>query len=139
MSPDVAWDFFSAPANLCLITPPHMGFEITSGVPPRMYAGQIISYRVGVFPGIRVNWVSEITQVQEPRYFVDEQRCGPYRMWHHEHWLLPTDDGKLLMKDVVSYQLPGGWLGRLLQPLVGRELIKIFTFRQQTLAAQFPP
>jgi len=73
-----AWEFFSSPANLSKITPPQMGFIITSGKPAKMYPGQIISYKVSPFPGFTTNWVTEITQVQEKRFFVDEQRCPAF-------------------------------------------------------------
>ena len=81
-----AWDFFSAPENLSVITPDYMNFTITSGFDEKvMFPGQIITYRVSPFKGIRSNWVTEITQVVKEKYFVDEQRFGPYSLWHHEH------------------------------------------------------
>ena len=80
-----AWDFFSDPGNLPRITPPWLGFEVTSEPPPRMYPGMVLTYRVRPLLGIPVSWMTEITQVSEPEYFIDEQRFGPYRLWHHEH------------------------------------------------------
>lgn len=132
-----AWDFFSSPGNLSKITPEHMGFRITSGTPGKMYEGQIITYKVSLFPGIRTNWVTEITQVSEGRYFVDEQRFGPYRMWHHVH-LFEEQNGGVLMTDRVSYKLPLGLLGRMAHSLfVKNQLKQIFTFREACLSQIF--
>lgn len=132
-----AWDFFSSPGNLSKITPEQMGFRITSGIPGKMYEGQIITYKVSPFSGIRTNWVTEITQVSEGHYFVDEQRFGPYRMWHHVH-LFEEQNGGVLMTDRVSYKLPFGFLGRIAHSLfVKNQLKQIFTFREAYLSKMF--
>ena len=132
-----AWDFFSSPGNLSKITPDHMGFEITSGIPAKMYTGQIITYKVSPFLGIKTNWVTEITHVAEGRFFVDEQRFGPYRMWHHEHHFEMKDDG-VLMTDRVSYRLPFGFLGRIAHTLfVKNQLRQIFEYREAYLSMVF--
>ena len=134
---DEAWNFFSSPGNLSKITPQHMGFQITSGEPAKMYPGQIITYRVSPFPGITTNWVTEITHVSEGRFFVDEQRFGPYRMWHHEHHFENRDNG-VLMTDRVSYKLPFGVLGRMAHFLfVRKQLNQIFAFRKEYLDRMF--
>lgn len=133
ISIDKAWEFFSSPANLSKITPSNMGFKITSGVPEKMYAGQIITYVIGLLPGVKSNWVTEITQVKEKKFFIDEQRYGPYKMWHHEHRF--EEKGKeVMMKDKVSYKLPFGILGALAHSLfIKRQLKTIFNYRFQTL------
>jgi ligand-binding SRPBCC domain-containing protein len=132
-----AWDFFSSPGNLSKITPPHMGFIITSGVPAKMYPGQIITYKVSPISGIRTNWVTEITHVADHSFFIDEQRFGPYRMWHHEHHFETQGDG-VLMTDRVSYKLPFGILGRIAHALfVRRQLEQIFEFREECLERMF--
>jgi ligand-binding SRPBCC domain-containing protein len=132
-----AWDFFSSPGNLSKITPEHMGFIITSGTPKKMYTGQIITYKVAPFPGFKTNWVTEITHVSEQRFFVDEQRFGPYRMWHHEHHFEVQDNG-VLMTDRVSYKLPFGILGRIAHGLfVKKQLTQIFAFREKILNQLF--
>lgn len=132
-----AWDFFSTPINLEKITPQHMGFMITSELPPKMYMGQIISYKVGVLPGIKTNWVTEITHVEQDKFFVDEQRFGPYSMWHHEHHFEEEEDG-ILMTDKVTYKIPFGVLGHLAQSLfVKRQLKEIFEYRRQALEEMF--
>jgi len=124
-----AWDFFSSPGNLSKITPDHMGFIITSGTPEKMYPGQIITYKVAPFPGLKTNWVTEITHVTDQSFFVDEQRFGPYRMWHHEHHFEVQRNG-VLMTDRVSYKLPFGIFGRIAHALfVRRQLKQIFEFR----------
>jgi ligand-binding SRPBCC domain-containing protein len=130
-----AWDFFSTPGNLKEITPPHMGFEITSGTPGKMYAGQMISYVVKPIAGIPLTWVTEITHVREPYYFVDEQRSGPYKIWHHEHLFRETNGG-VEMRDLVHYALPA--FGSLMNKIfVRKELEKIFSFRKAKLEALF--
>jgi ligand-binding SRPBCC domain-containing protein len=133
-----AWDFLSSPANLKKITPPEMGFEITSDYKgEKMYAGQIISYIVKPLAGIPMRWVTEITHVAEPRYFVDEQRFGPYAMWHHKHFIEKSENG-VIMRDVVHYAIPMGIIGQLLNTLVIRKKIKaIFDYRFKKLEAMF--
>ncbi len=124
-----AWDFFSSPGNLAKITPQHMDFIITSGTPAKMHPGQIISYKVAPFPKFKTNWVTEITHVSEGRFFVDEQRFGPYRMWHHEHHFEIQEKG-VLMTDRVSYKLPFGIFGRIAHALFVKEQLKqIFSYR----------
>ena len=133
-----AWKFFSAPQNLSDITPSHMGFQITSRINNyEMYPGQIISYRVFPFPGIGTNWVTEISHVKDEEYFVDEQRFGPYAMWHHEHHFLSIPGGTEII-DQVSYKLPLGFIGQLLERLIVRRKLKeIFDFRQKKLMEFF--
>ena len=132
-----AWDFFSSPVNLAKITPEHMGFNITSGIPPKMYRGQIITYKVSPIPGIKTSWVTEITHVDEGKYFVDEQRFGPYRMWHHEHHF-EVQNGGVLMTDRVSYKLPFGIFGRFAHFIfIRRQLELIFAYREKCLESIF--
>lgn len=114
-----------------------MGFKVTSINESEIYPGQIITYQVGIFPLIKSNWVTEITHVSAPAYFVDEQRFGPYRMWHHEHHFQQTANG-VVMKDKVSYKMPLGLLGRIVHQLfVKQKLLKIFVFRQEVLERFF--
>jgi ligand-binding SRPBCC domain-containing protein len=137
---DTVWHFISRPENLGRITPPHMGFHIiTQAVPAVMYPGMIIGYKLSPLPGLRLTWVTEITHIREREYFVDEQRVGPYSMWHHEHKIEPVADG-VLMTDIVSYQLPFGPLGSLAHGLfVKRQLQSIFEYRRQAVDALFGP
>ncbi len=123
------WDFFSSPGNLQKITPKYMGFDVLTEVPEKMYEGLMIEYRVRPLLGIPMNWITEITHVEEHQFFVDEQRKGPYRIWHHEHHFETVDNG-VLMSDIVSYELPFGILGKIAHPiLVQRKLNEIFDFR----------
>jgi ligand-binding SRPBCC domain-containing protein len=132
-----AWDFFSDPRNLAVITPPDMGFEITSAVPDRAHAGLIIAYRVRPMLRIPVQWVTEITHLDEGKYFVDEQRLGPYQLWHHEH-LFTEVPGGTYMRDIVHYALPFGPLGDVLDHLVVRRRVEsIFAFRRRVLDQRF--
>ena len=133
-----AWDFLSTPANLKIITPAYMGFEMTSlHHGNSMYAGQIITYVVRPIVGIPLDWCTEITHVQKPDYFVDEQRFGPYSFWHHQHKLKEIERG-VLMEDIVHYKLPLGFLGRWANMLlVQNQLEEIFEFRRKKLIELF--
>ncbi len=128
-----AWAFFSNPANLCRITPTWLDFRLTCPPPAPMYAGQILTYTIRPLPGLRLRWVTEITHVREPRFFVDEQRMGPYRFWHHQHLFRETLQG-VEMTDLVHYALPLGLLGDVAHALWARNrLIAIFDFRRRLL------
>ncbi|MDO6759215.1 SRPBCC family protein [Tamlana sp. 2_MG-2023] len=138
ISLEEAWSFFSDPKNLAKITPPKMGFEITSEVDKTAYPGQIITYNIGVLPGVLQSWVTEITEVKRHEFFIDEQRFGSYKMWHHEHFFERLFNGKTLMRDKVSYKLPFGFLGRLAHRVyVKNELKTIFNYRFSILEARF--
>ncbi len=132
-----AWEFLSDPANLKVITPPAMGFEILVGADRPMFSGQIIQYKVHPFPGYSTKWVTEITHVKEGSYFVDEQRFGPYVLWHHKHFINETEGG-IEMEDIIDYKLPFGILGQWAHPLmVKKQLTAIFKFREETLENLF--
>jgi len=132
-----AWEFFSDPRNLERITPPSLGIEITSDLPAKMHPGMIVTYRVRPFPGFPVRWVTEITHVREPVLFVDEQRFGPYRFWHHQHHFREIEEGVEVI-DRVHYALPFGFAGWLLGAgIVRRELAEIFSFRKRFLEETF--
>lgn len=135
---DQVWDFISSPANLKKITPGYMGFNITSKLlSEKMYPGMIISYKVSPVLGIKMTWVTEITQVKEKEYFVDEQRVGPYSMWHHEHKIEPIEGG-VLMTDIVSYQPPFGILGSIANSiLIKNQLKEIFDYRVTAVEKMF--
>lgn len=136
---DEAWDFISSPANLKMITPEYMGFEITSEFNrEKMFSGMIVRYNVKPVFGLPIRWVTEITHVEEPYYFVDEQRFGPYKFWHHKHFLRETADG-VEMTDVVHYALPFGPFGAMVHPILVRpKLEDIFRYRRKILAKIFP-
>ncbi|MCG8321753.1 MAG: SRPBCC family protein [Cytophagales bacterium] len=133
-----AWDFFSSPGNLKKITPAKMGFDIISeGSDEPMYPGMIIRYIVRPTLNFPIHWVTEITHVGRPYYFVDEQRFGPYAFWHHQHKFKPTDNG-VLMEDEVNYALPLGILGKIAHwAFVKKQLNEIFDHRYETLANYF--
>ncbi|MDA9250320.1 SRPBCC family protein [Flavobacteriaceae bacterium] len=134
---DQAWDFLSDPNNLKTITPDYMGFEILSGAEKKMYAGQIIQYIVTPVMGIPTKWVTEITHVKEGEYFVDEQRFGPYALWHHKHFIRPIENG-VEMEDIIDYKIPFGTLGRLAHPIIVKpKLNEIFDYRQKKLIELF--
>lgn len=132
------WDFISSPVNLKEITPEHMGFLVTGNTgAEKMYPGMIITYKVSPLLGIKLNWVTEITHVRDYEYFVDEQRIGPYSMWHHQHKIEPIEGG-ILMTDIVTYQPPLGFLGAIANSLlIAKQLSKIFDFRTIALEKRF--
>lgn len=127
---DTAWDFFSNPQNLETITPGKMGFKtISKHHGDKMYAGQIIEYQVSPILGIPLYWMTEITHVEDKEYFVDEQRYGPYGMWHHQHHF-KTIEGGVEMTDIVHYKLPLWFLGDIAYSLfVKKQLGQIFEYR----------
>jgi len=135
---DEIWDFISSPKNLKRITPDYMGFDITTPhTYEKMHPGMIITYRVSPLLNIKTNWVTEITHVKEKVYFVDEQRAGPYKIWHHEHRIEPIEGG-VLMTDLVTYQPPMGFLGSIANKLFIRKKIReIFDYRRRALEEIF--
>jgi ligand-binding SRPBCC domain-containing protein len=137
ISREQAWQFLSDPKNLKVITPDYMGFNIQSGADRTMYAGQIIEYIVTPILGIKNRWVTEITHVVDQEYFVDEQRFGPYALWHHKHFIREIEGG-VEMEDLLHYKLPYGFLGQLAHPfLVKPKLDEIFEYRKNKLVKLF--
>ena len=134
---DEAWQFFATPKNLNEITPSDMVFEIVSELPEKMYAGMLINYRLKPMLNIPINWCTEITHIKESEYFVDEQRQGPYKMWHHEHHFKAVDGG-VLMTDILHYDI-GKWIvGSIAGKLfVDKKVKAIFEYRTAMLQTYF--
>jgi ligand-binding SRPBCC domain-containing protein len=138
ISLEQAWAFFADPCNLCRITPGWLCFTVTCDPAP-MYAGQILTYTIRPLPLVSMQWVTEITHVREPSFFVDEQRMGPYRFWHHQHSFRKVPGG-VEIEDVVHYALPLWRLGDVIHPfLVRGRLERIFDFRFAALEERFTP
>ncbi|WP_035612120.1 SRPBCC family protein [Haloferula sp. BvORR071] len=136
-----AWDFFSSPRNLDALTPPDVGMEILRCDSERMHEGQIISYRIRLAPLIHVTWVTEIKAVEEGRSFIDEQRFGPYKFWHHRHSFEAVPDG-VKVGDIVHYMMPFGPLGEVVHTLFARRKLEaIFDYRAKAMGRRFgtPP
>ena len=132
-----AWDFLSSPDNLELITPKSMDFNITDWDERKAYPGQIIQYTVRPIFGFKINWVTEITQVKDKEFFIDEQRFGPYSFWHHKHFIKEIDGG-VLMEDVIHYKIPLGPIGVLLNFLfINSKLNSVFKYREVELIKNF--
>ena len=138
VSLEKAWHFFSRPDNLKDITPANLGFKIISAHGgEQMYAGQVIEYTVRPLAGIPVYWMTEITHVKDKEYFVDEQRYGPYSLWHHQHHFKAIDGG-VEMTDIVHYKIPYWFFGTIANSLfVGRQLKEIFDFRFKAVEERF--
>ena len=135
---DTIWDFASSPANLKEITPDYMLFNITSNdLPEKMYPGMIISYEVSPLLNIKINWLTEITQVKDKSFFIDEQRMGPYKMWHHQHIFEEQNDG-VLMTDIVTYIPPFGIVGDIANAFfIKKQLRNIFDYRYKVMDEKF--
>lgn len=139
LSINACWAFFSDPLNLPKIIPHWVSFTVACSPARETYAGQILQYTLRPMFGIPFHWTTEITHCHPPDFFVDEQRLGPYRFWHHQHTFTPVSDSETRVEDLVHYALPLGVLGRALEPwLVRPRLEKIFDHRMQTLARLFP-
>tara|TARA_B100001996_G_C18559265_1_gene553948 strand:+ start:415 stop:894 length:480 start_codon:yes stop_codon:yes gene_type:complete len=124
------WEFASSPKNLKQITPDYMLFNITSENQDKMYPGMIISYQVAPILKLKLNWVTEITHVIENNFFVDEQKIGPYALWHHQH-LFEVVDKRVKMTDIVTYKPPFGFIGRLANTLfIEKQIKSIFEYRR---------
>ena len=127
------WEFASTPTNLKKITPDYMLFNITSKIKNKIYPGMIISYHVAPILNIKLNWVTEITQVCEKKYFIDEQRIGPYSLWHHQH-IFEKEGNKVKMTDIVTYKPPFGLIGRIANSLfIKKQLESIFEYRRNKM------
>lgn len=138
ISIEEAWDFFSIPENLNRLTPEDMSFEILSGGGERTFAGHVICYTVRPLLNIPMRWVTEIVESEDGRYFIDEQRFGPYRFWHHLHRFTPGDGG-VWMDDVLHYVLPAGPIGEVMGALMLHAKVDgIFTYRGDALKQIFP-
>ena len=138
LSLEKAWEFFTLPTNLDKITPKEMEFHITNNPPNKTYKGQIITYKIGALPFIKSNWITEITHLEEQKFFVDEQRFGPYAMWHHEHHFKALSENEVLMTDIVNFKLPFGILGDLIAGNYIKNKVKfIFESRYKILEKSF--
>jgi ligand-binding SRPBCC domain-containing protein len=135
---DAVWDFISSPMNLKEITPDYLGFLVTSNNNEiKMYPGMIITYKVSPLLGIKLSWMTEITHVKDKKYFVDEQRVGPYSLWHHQHKITAIEGG-VLMTDIVTYQPPFGFLGAIANTLIIKSKLKeIFDYRTVAVEKRF--
>lgn len=136
---DEVWHFFSRPENLDAITPEDMSFQILTKLDPQqpMYQGMIIQYKVSPFPGVKMDWTTEITHVRDRVYFIDEQRFGPYALWHHQHHFAEVDNG-VQMKDILHYKVPYGFIGTIADKLfVESRINQIFTYREKAIRKIF--
>ena len=139
ISLDAAWDFFSHPKNLAVMTPEYLNLKFTNELyGDEMYPGQVMTYNVRPVLGIPMFWMTEITHVVPKKFFVDEQRFGPYAMWHHQHHFEEVEGG-VLMTDLIHYKAPLGFLGDVAVALfIKKQLEGIFVFRKQKVEELFP-
>jgi len=134
---ETAWNFFSSPSNLATITPDELDFKIKTELPEKMYPGMFITYTVRPLLGIPMTWVTEITQVRDKEFFIDEQRVGPYAIWHHQHFFKAIEGG-VEMTDIIDYRLPLAPFGNFMHPIVVRpKLEQIFKYRNDKMIEIF--
>lgn len=132
-----AWGFFSNPNNLIKITPNHMNFKFLEDVEDFIYPGQIIKYNVRPVLNIKMSWVTEISHVEQNKFFVDEQRFGPYKFWHHKHFFTELDNG-CKITDIIDYRLPFGLIGEFFHPIfIKPKLEEIFIYRNKRIKDLF--
>jgi len=138
VSLDIAWEFFSHPKNLATMTPEHLNLKFTNELfGEEMYPGQVITYKVKPVLGIPLFWMTEITHVRAKQYFVDEQRFGPYSLWHHQHHFRDIEGG-VEMTDLIHYKVPGWWLGDIADKLfISKQLEDIFKYRYRKVEELF--
>ncbi|MBI1222559.1 MAG: cell division inhibitor [Bacteroidetes bacterium] len=137
ISLDEAWEFFSSPDNLAEITPQYLDFQIEFKTGDTAYPGQMIRYKIKPVWGISLQWLTEITVVKDKEFFIDEQRQGPYRLWHHEHRFREVEGG-IRMEDILTYSLPFGIIGELMHRLwIKRQIEGIFQYRKECLESLF--
>ena len=136
---DTLWKFMSSPNNLEKITPKEMSFNITSKNHNKpIYPGMIITYKVAPVLSIPINWITEITHVKKNKYFVDEQRIGPYKLWHHEHRFEILNEEGVLMEDIITYIPPLGILGEFINKIfIKNKVNRIFDYRRDILTKIF--
>lgn len=137
LSLEEAWEFFTLPTNLDKITPKEMEFRITNNPPNKTYKGQIITYKIRILPGISSNWITEITHLENHQFFVDEQRFGPYAMWHHEHHFEKIAPEKVKMTDIVNFKMPFGILGDLIAGRMVKNKVKFIFEGRYTILEEF--
>jgi len=129
------FEFFADAFQLETLTPPWLHFSVRTPRPIDMQRGTLIDYKLRLH-GIPVRWRSEISTWDPPHQFVDEQRKGPYRYWHHLHTFEDVPNGTLV-RDFVRYSMP---LGFILHPLlVRRDLTQIFEYRREAMCGIFTP
>jgi uncharacterized protein (TIGR01777 family) len=124
--------FLSDPGNLAQLTPPEADFHMNTKTPGDLRRGSVMEYSVKVH-GIRMRWVSLISDWQAGVRLVDHQVRGPYELWRHEH-TFAADPGGTLVRDRVAYSLPLAPLSGLALPLVRADLRKIFAYRRAAVA-----
>ena len=136
-SPEEVYEFFSDPGNLQELTPPWLDFRVVGSSTEGVEGGTTIDYRLKM-RGLPIRWRSLISEWDPPRSFVDEQLKGPYRVWHHTHTFLETEEG-VRVGDKVRYAVPGGPLfeGLVERLFVGPDVKKIFDYRMKRLGERF--
>ena len=128
------FEIYGDALNLEEITPPWLGFRVTTPAPIEMRAGTVIEYRLRLH-GIPVRWKTRIETWEPPHRFVDVQLSGPYALWHHTHEFEPLGEGAALIRDRVRYRIRFGPFGRLALALfVRRDLERIFDYRREAVS-----
>ena len=133
-----AWTFFSQPKNLNELTPSDLNFKINSGLSKEFYPGKIITYSIKIFPFIKLNWTTEITNVKKNISFIDKQLFGPYKLWNHEHHFKDNKDGTITIIDKVKYKLYLHPISKIIHKVfIKRKLLQIFNYRNKMISKVF--
>jgi ligand-binding SRPBCC domain-containing protein len=133
---DEAFAFYGDARNLERITPPWLGFQVTTPEPIKMGPGTLIEYRLRLHR-VPVRWRTRITAWEPPRQFVDTQISGPYSLWEHTHTFEGDGPGATIIEDRVRYAIPFGPLGEVANRLlVRRDLRQIFDYRRDAVTRE---
>ena len=133
-----AWEFFSNPSNLMVLTHSKMKMQMGSenGLTP-IFKGKLLRIRIKLFGFFPTTFLSEITEVQAPSKFIDTQLKGPFAFWQHKHILTEIDGGTKITDD-LKFKFPLGFLGLLAYHLFGKKYLKtIFEYRKMVLEKKF--
>ncbi|MFZ3229137.1 MAG: TIGR01777 family oxidoreductase [Pseudobdellovibrio sp.] len=127
------FNFFADEKNLQRITPDSLHFNIKSMSTASIQKNTLINYSLKIH-GIPVTWQTQIESWNPPTQFIDNQLKGPYKKWHHTHQFEKLGEGTL-MSDAVRYELPLGFLGRIVAgAFVQGDIETIFAYRRQIIA-----
>jgi ligand-binding SRPBCC domain-containing protein len=136
ISLDEAWEFFSTPKSLAVLTPAAYQFKIIGALENKMYVNQKITYQLKMY-GLPMNWVSEIVEYEEGKIFTDKMSKGPYKTWYHEHKFTKIDVG-VLVEDIINYEVGFGFLGGFIDKVfVSKQLKSLFDYRNEILRVKF--
>jgi ligand-binding SRPBCC domain-containing protein len=85
--------------------------------------------------GVPFTMTSEVTAMDRPNLFVDQQTRGPFRRFHHEHRFHASGDGTVMI-DSIEFSSPLGPIGRVVdRSFLERYMTKLIRERNLYLKA----